>query len=460
MADLLKTLVVLGARGDMTGRLLLPALVRLAESGGLPDGLEVLAVDRDAGDDEGYRSHARAKLDAHLPGGDEKAADALLERLSYRRADVTSAEDLRAALAGIAAPMGVYLALPNVLFRPTLQALADAGLPPDSTVVVEKPFGTDLADAKALNELIARSFDEHHVFRIDHFLAKQTVLDILGLRFANRIFDPVWNSNHVARVDITWYESLGLEGRASYYDRAGALRDMIQNHLLQMLALVAMEPPRTMTERDLRDHKVEVLRATQPPPAEKMRAATRRARYSAGTAAGRQLPAYADEDGVDPDRGTETFAEVTFRISNWRWAGTPFRLRTGKAINKERREIAVHFKSVPHEPFDDRDRPNVLRFRLSPDAISLGLNLNAEGDPFDLEQVSLDAEFPTQDLPPYSLLLKEILEGDPTLSIRGDEAEEMWRIVEPVLAAWADDAVPLEEYRAGSAGPSGPHPGV
>jgi glucose-6-phosphate 1-dehydrogenase len=214
-----------------------------------------------------------------------------------------------------------------------------------------------------------------------------------------------------------------------------------------------------MTERDLRDHKVEVLRATQPPPPEKMRAATRRARYSAGTAAGRQLPAYADEEGVDPDRGTETYAEVTFRISNWRWAATPFRLRTGKAIDKERREIAVHFKSVPHEPFDDRDRPNVLRFQLSPDAISLGLNLNAEGDPFDLEQVSLDAEFPTQDLPPYSLLLKEILEGDPTLSIRGDEAEEMWRIVEPVLAAWADGEVPLEEYRAGSAGPSGPHPG-
>ena len=356
--------------------------------------------------------------------------------------------------------MAVYLALPNVLFRPTLQALAEAGLPANTTIVVEKPFGTDLADAKALNELIARSFDEHHVFRIDHFLAKQTILDILGFRFANRIFDPVWNSNHISRVDITWYESLGLEGRANYYDRAGALRDMIQNHLLQMLTLVAMDPPRSLTERDLRDHKVEVLRATVPPPRDKMRTATRRARYGAGTVAGRQLPAYADEAGVDPTRSTETYAEVTFRISNWRWAGTPFRLRTGKAIDKERREIAVHFKSVPHEPFDDRDRPNVLRFQLSPDAISLRLNLNAEGDPFDLEQVSLDAEFPTQDLPPYSLLLKEILEGDPTLSIRGDEAEELWRIVEPVLAAWADDAVPLEEYRAGSAGPSGPHPGV
>jgi len=458
VADLLKTLVVLGARGDMTGRLLLPALVRLAGNGGLPDGLEVLAVDRDEGDDDGYRTHARAKLDAHLPDSDDKAADALLEHLSYRRADVTSAADLRAALAGAAGPMGVYLALPNVLFRPTLQALADAGLPANSTVVVEKPFGTDLADAKALNELIARSFDEHHVFRIDHFLAKQTILDILGFRFANRIFDPVWNSNHIARVDITWFESLGLEGRASYYDRAGALRDMIQNHLLQMLALIAMEPPRTITERDLRDHKVEVLRATQPPPPEKMRAATRRARYSAGTVAGRQLPAYADEEGVDPSRGTETYAEVTFRISNWRWAGTPFRLRTGKAIDEERREIAVHFKSVPHEPFDDRDRHNVLRFTLSPDTISLRLNLNAEGDPFDLEQVSLDAEFPTQDLPPYSLLLKEILEGDPTLSIRGDEAEELWRIVEPVITSWADDEVPLEEYPAGSAGPAGPHP--
>jgi glucose-6-phosphate 1-dehydrogenase len=186
-----------------------------------------------------------------------------------------------------------------------------------------------------------------------------------------------------------------------------------------------------------------------------MRTATRRARYGAGSVADRQLPRYADEEGVDPSRGTETYAEVIFQVANWRWAGTPFRVRTGKAIGTERRDIAVHFKSVPQEPFDDRDRPNVLRFRLSPDAISLRLNLNGEGDPFDLEQVFLDTEFPTQDLPPYSLLLKEILSGDPTLSIRGDEAEELWRIVEPVLTAWADDEVPLEEYPAGSSGPSG-----
>jgi glucose-6-phosphate 1-dehydrogenase len=464
VSDVLKTLVVLGARGDMTGRLLLPALVRLAGSGELPPSTAILAVDRDAGDDDAYRDHARKKLDAHLPDRDEKATSTLLEHLSYRQADVTSADALRAAIEGAATPMAVYLALPNVLFRPTLEALAAADLPPHTTLVVEKPFGTDLEDAKALNELIEKSFDERDVFRIDHFLAKQTVLDVLGLRFANRIFEPVWNGGHISRVDITWYESLGLEGRANYYDRAGALRDMIQNHLLQMLALVAMDPPRSMTERDLRDRKVEALRAVTAPKPEDMAKATRRARYTAGTVGGKDLPAYVDAEGVDPSRGTETYAEVTFRVSNWRWGGTPFRLRTGKAIGQERREIAVYFKTVPHEPFDDRDRPNVLRFTLSPDAIALELNLNGEGDPFDLERVTLDSDFPTQELPPYSLLLKEILEGDATLSIRGDEAEELWRIVEPVLQAWERDEVPLLEYAAGSGGPKAakepPQPGA
>ena len=298
----------------MTGRLLLPALVQLAGAGGLPSTTAVLAVDRDPGDDEAYRAHARQKLDAHLPDRDEKAANTLLEHVSYRQADVTSPDALRAALEGAAAPMAVYLALPNVLFRPTLEALAGAGLPAHTTLVVEKPFGTDLDDAKALNALIARSFDERDVFRIDHFVAKQTVLDVLGLRFANRIFEPVWNGNHISRVDITWYESLGLEGRANYYDRAGALRDMIQNHLLQMLALVAMEPPRSITEQDLRDRKVEALRAVVPPKPEDMAKATRRARYTAGTVGGKELPAYAEAEGVDPARNTETYAEVTFRL--------------------------------------------------------------------------------------------------------------------------------------------------
>ena len=265
--------------------------------------------------------------------------------------------------------MAVYLALPNVLFRPTLEALAEAGLPPHTTLVVEKPFGTDLDDAKALNELIARSFDEHHVFRIDHFLAKQTVLDILGLRFANRIFEPVWNSNHISRVDITWYESLGLEGRANYYDRAGALRDMIQNHLLQMLALVAMEPPRSITERDLRDRKVEVLRAVAAPEA---RGDARRRPAGPATprapSAGRSCPRT-----PTPRASTRSAARrPTPRSPSGSRTGAGRARRSGCAparrSGKERREIAVYFKSVPHEPFDDRDRPNVLRFTLSPDA--------------------------------------------------------------------------------------------
>jgi glucose-6-phosphate 1-dehydrogenase len=452
VSDHLKTLVILGARGDMTGRLLLPALVKLAEAGELPSDARVLAVDRDPGDDEAYRELARQKLDAHLPDRDQKAADALLEHISYRQADVTSADALRPALEGVTAPMGVYLALPNGLFRPTLEALSGLDLPPHTKLVVEKPFGTDLDDARALNALIAKSFDERDVFRIDHFLAKQTVLDVLGLRFANRIFEPVWNGDNISRVDITWYESLGLEGRASYYDRAGALRDMIQNHLLQMLALVAMDPPRSLDERDFRDRKVEVLRGVMPPEPDEMARMTRRARYTAGTVGGKDLPAYADADGVDPERHTETYAEVTLRVNDWRWAGTPFRLRTGKAIGQERREIAIHFRPVPHAPFDDRCRPNVLRLTLSPDALALELNLNGEGDPFDLEQVKLEVDFPTQEIPPYSLLLKEVVQGDAVLSIRGDEAEELWRIVEPVLDAWDRDEVPLEEYAAGSDG--------
>jgi glucose-6-phosphate 1-dehydrogenase len=452
VSDHLKTLVILGARGDMTGRLLLPALVKLAEAGELPSDARVLAVDRDPGDDEAYREHARQKLDAHLPDRDQKAADALLEHVGYRQADVTSADALRPALEGVTAPMGVYLALPNGLFRPTLEALSGLDLPPHTKLVVEKPFGTDLDDARALNALIAKSFDERDVFRIDHFLAKQTVLDVLGLRFANRIFEPVWNGDNISRVDITWYESLGLEGRASYYDRAGALRDMIQNHLLQMLALVAMDPPRSLDERDFRDRKVEVLRGVTPPEPDEMARMTRRARYTAGTVGGKDLPAYADAEGVDPERHTETYAEVTLRVNDWRWAGTPFRLRTGKAIGQERREIAIHFRPVPHAPFDERCRPNVLRLTLSPDALALELNLNGEGDPFDLEQVKLEVDFPTQEIPPYSLLLKEVVQGDAVLSIRGDEAEELWRIVEPVLDAWDRDEVPLEEYAAGSDG--------
>ena len=451
---MIDTLVILGAGGDLTGRYLLPALARLSEAGALSQSLKVVAVDRADETDDSYRAQARRRLERHLPDLPPRHAAELLERVSYRRADVTSADQLRAALPEVGEiPVALYLALPNALFQPTLEALASLGPAPGSRLIVEKPFGVDQADARKLNDAILRCFDEDDVFRIDHFLAKQTVLDILGLRFANRIFEPVWNSLHVEKVEIVWDETMGLEGRAGYYDHAGALRDMVQNHLLQLLALLAMEPPTSLGPRDLRDRKVDVLRAVRPPAREKIASLTRRARYTAGTTESGEVPAYVDEDGVDPARRTETFAEVTLRVENWRWAGVPFVLRTGKALRQSRQEIALHFRPAVHQPFDEEAPADVLRFSLDPDQISLEINLNGAGDPFDLERAALQAGFAEQRLPAYSRLLAEILGGEPTLSIRGDEAEEGWRIVEPILAAWDADEVPMEEYAAGSDGP-------
>jgi glucose-6-phosphate 1-dehydrogenase len=448
------TFVILGAGGDLTGRYLLPALARLASADQLPGSLQVLAVDRDDESDESFRARARERLERHLPEMDAAHADAVLERLFYRRADVTSAEQLRAALPELRqTATAVYLALPNAVFQPALQALSQLQLTPETRLVVEKPFGTDQADARQLNDAIHRCFSEDNVFRIDHFLAKQTVLDILGLRFANRMFEPVWNSLHIERVEIVWDETLALEGRADYYDHAGALRDMVQNHLLQLLALLAMEPPTSLGERDLRDRKVDVLRAVRPPTPEEMASGARRARYTAGRTDSHGVPAYVDENGVDPARRTETYADVTVWVQNWRWAGVPFRIRTGKALRRSRQEIALHFRPAAHQPFGQEAPTDILRFSLDPDQIDLEINLNGAGDPFDLERATLHARFAEQQLPPYSRLLAEILGGGPTLSIRGDEAEEGWRIVEPILAAWDADAVPLEEYPAGSDGP-------
>ena len=449
-----RSFVVLGGTGDLTGRLLLPSLARLYETGVLSEETGLLAVARDDWDDQEYRTWARNRLAAHAGDLSEATRERLVERLGFARGDVTEPEDLRAALARVDGEPVVYLALPNVLFHPTLTALCEVGLPEGARIVVEKPFGTDQADARALNELLHRLLPEEAVFRVDHFLAEQTVLNILGLRFANRIFEPIWNAAHVEQVDIVADETLGLEGRAGYYDRAGALRDMLQNHLLQLLAVVAMEPPPAVDARSLPARKADVLRAVRPPA--DVRAGSIRGRYTAGTVAGRALPAYVDEDGVDPSRETETFAEITVTVENWRWAGVPFRLRSGKALGADRQEIVIRFRPVPHLAFMGPDpEPDVLRLSLSPDAIALEINLNAAGNPFDLEREVLSTRLAPHELPAYGLLLRELIEGDTTLSISDVEAEESWRIVEPVLAAWAAGTVPLQEYPAGSAGPTG-----
>ncbi|KGH46778.1 glucose-6-phosphate dehydrogenase [Modestobacter caceresii] len=446
------TLVVLGGTGDLAGRLLLPGLAQLVQAGALDGDVDVLAVGRDDWSEQEYREWARTRLAEHAGHVPEEAQDRLVDLLGYERGDVTAPDDLRRVLARVPGRPVVYLALPNTVFLPTLEALTEVELPEGTTIAVEKPFGRDEADARELNAVLHRLVPEERAFRTDHFLAKQTVLNVLGLRFANRLFEPVWNASHVDRVEIVFDETLGLEGRAGYYDTAGALRDMLQNHLLQQLALVAMEPPNAVDGASLSARKADVLRAVRPPA--DMARDTVRGRYTAGTVQGRELPDYTSEEGVDPARETETHAEFTVTIDNWRWAGVPFRLRSGKALGAGRREIAIWFKPVPHLAFGDQQlQPDVLRLGLDPDHVTLELNLNGAGEPFDLERRALDIDLPPNDLSAYGLLLREVLAGDATLSISDVEAEQSWRIVEPVLAAWSAGEVPLREYPAGSAGP-------
>jgi glucose-6-phosphate 1-dehydrogenase len=279
----------------------------------------------------------------------------------------------------------------------------------------------------------------------------------MGLRFANGVFEPLWDRNHIEHVEIVWDETLALEGRAVYFDHAGAFKDLIQNHLLQLLCLTAMEAPTALHRRNLRDRKMDVLRAIRRLSPQEAQRHTVRARYGPGRIGDRHIPAYADEEGVDPDRETETFAQVTLMIDNLRWAGVPFVLRGGKALSRFRGEIAVYFKPVPHLAFQRADdpRPNVLRLRLKPDQVTLNLNVNGPYDPFDLEQVELSADFAPQEFfSAYERLFLDLLEGNNTLFVRADEAEESWRVAEPILDAWGKGLVPLLEYPAGSDGPS------
>jgi glucose-6-phosphate 1-dehydrogenase len=282
-----------------------------------------------------------------------------------------------------------------------------------------------------------------------------TVQNILGTRLGNRLLEPVWNSTHIEEVEIVWDETVALEGRAGYYDGVGALKDLVQNHLLQVLCLVAMEPPVSSGERDLRDRKLDVLRSVRPLSERDVAQRTRRARYGAGRIGDRTIPAYAEEPGVDPALGTETYAEVELELESWRWSGTTFRLRTGKALGRDRMEVAVRFRPVPHLPFEGAPdpAPNVLRFGLDPEALTLELTGTGPGPYLTLTPLTLEARVAPAALPAYGRLLLDVLNDNPILSIRGDEAEESWRIVDPVVAAWSRGLVPLEEYPAGSEGP-------
>ncbi|GAA4835315.1 glucose-6-phosphate dehydrogenase [Saccharopolyspora rosea] len=447
-------LAIFGATGDLSARYLLPGLAAMRAAGHLDDRFQLVCSDRSDWDSERFRSWATAQLERHGDAWPADARKAIAASARFRRADVTDPAAVASAIAG-EGPLAVYLVLPPALFSRAVSTLDQAGLPAGSRIVLEKPFGEDLGSAVELNRLLAEVVAEDAVFRVDHFLAMTTVENVLGARLANRMLEPIWNSAHIAEVEIVWDEHLALEGRAGYYDNAGALKDMVQNHLLQLLCLVAMEPPISLGERDLRDRKVDVLRSVRPLTDEDVVHRTRRARYRAGRIDDHEVPAYVDEQGVDPDRRTETFAEVELELDSWRWSGTRFRLRSGKALGRDRKEVTVRFRPVPYVPFGHSGEvlPNVLRFGLEPESLTLDLTgTGSRARTF--APLALTARMATPGLPPYGRLLLDVLTGNPALSIRGDEAEESWRVVEPVLSAWSRDLVPLQDYPAGSDGPS------
>jgi glucose-6-phosphate 1-dehydrogenase len=450
-----QTLLILGASGDLTARLLLPGLGGLLASG-IGEGLALVGSGVDDWSDERWRGQvANSFAVAHARG---PIVHAVASQAHYMQADVTDDGDLRKLLDACDGQVLIYFALPPSVTERACRVLAGIGVPEGTRLVMEKPFGTDAASAQALNELVTRLVPEDHVHRVDHFLGMSTVLNILGVRFGNHILEPVLNRDHVASVDIVFDEQLGLEGRAGYYDGAGAMVDMIQSHLLQVMSLIAMEAPPTLGALDLRDGKAQVLRATRVWGDDPV-ASSYRARYTAGEIDGRRLPSYCDEEGIDPSRETETLAEVILAIHTWRWEGVPFRLRSGKAIGSPRQEIAVTFRAPPLVPLGltGCDQPNRLRIGINPGGgrLRLDFNISGEGDPFGIDPVTLEAAFGAGDLPEYGEVLKAVLAGDPTLSVRGDMAVDCWRIIEPVQKAWRNNEVPLQEYAAGSIGPDG-----
>lgn len=446
------TLVVLGAAGDVTARWLLPGLGGLLAAG-LADRLRLVGADRADWDDAAWR---RRVADAFAGAGATAAVDAVTATARYVRADVTDAAHLRRLTGAARGRLILYFALPAAVAVRACDALARIGVPDGTELVLEKPFGTDTASARALNDVLATLAPEPRVHRVDHFLGMSTVLNLLGLRFANRMLEPLLTRAHVAAVDVVFDETLALEGRAGYYDQAGALVDMVQNHLLQILTLVAMEAPATLAPEDVRARQLELLRQVRVWRDDPVRF-SRRARYTAGAVDGRRLPAYVDEPGVDPRRGTETFAEVVLEVTGERWAGVPFRLRTGKALGVSREEVVITFRPpaalpaglVGHAP------PDRLRIGVGPRYLGVDLTINGPRDPWELDPVTLEATFPPGHLPPYGEVLRGIIHGDPPLSVSGEAAVRCWEIVEPVMAAWRENRVPLREYPAGSSGPDG-----
>ena len=445
------TLLILGASGDLTSRLLLPALCQVLQDDAERD-VDLRGVSSDDWDQEHWRNTVRSAFVAL--GGE--AVLARLQGTRYTRLDVTDARALHDYLAELQGPLVIYFALPPAITERCCEALRGIELPDPTILALEKPFGTDARSARRLNALLLQLVPEHRVFRVDHFLGTSTILNILAARLTNRALASIWNSEHVESVELRFDETLALENRARYYDHAGALIDMIQSHLLQVLSLIALEPPLSLSDEELRSAQAAALRATHIRD-DDPRSASRRGRYTKGVIGSREVPSYTDEPGVDPSRRTETYAEIVCEVRTERWAGVPFTLRSGKALGDDRWEVTLTLRPVPHlsEGFSGATPVDggKLVFSLEPNELRLELNLAAGQDPFELRRQSLRARVGEGQRLAYTEVLSEILDGHVRLSVRGDSAEECWRILQPVRDAWDRGEVPLEEYAAGSDGP-------
>ncbi|MEQ8179249.1 MAG: glucose-6-phosphate dehydrogenase [Amphiplicatus sp.] len=460
--------VVFGATGDLSLRKLMPSLYHRWNDGQIPEKSRIIGAARQSLSTAEFRTMIRAKYEEFFPGEKIDAAKwtSFLERISYCELDVADAKGnwkgLGELLDGANGKKRMfYFALPPSLYGDVAANIVAAGLKTaDTRIVLEKPIGTDLDSARAINDAVGKTFDETEVFRIDHDLGKETVQNLLILRFANSLFEPVWNAGAIDHVQISVNESIGAGGRASYYDKSGALRDMVQNHLMQLLCLVAMEPPLDLGADTVRDEKIKVLKALRPFTAETAREYSVRGQYKAGVVDGKSVSAYADELGKASE--TETFVALKAHIDNWRWAGVPFYLRTGKRMSGRRSDIVIQFKEVAHTvvgPEAGRLQPTRLVIRLQPDEGMKLMLMTKEPGPggLRLRYVPLNlsyAETFTERYPDaYERLLMAVVRGDLALFMRRDEVEAAWRWVDGILEAWANDGVKTYPYAAGSDGP-------
>ncbi len=470
-------MVIFGAVGDLASRKLLPGIYNLAHEGALPERIALIGVSRGKLSDEDFRASAREAIERfsrRRPDPDVLAG--LLENFHYVPGsfdDDSLYTRLAEALAGLDQGFGTqlnrifYLSTAPEFFPAITGRLGATGLhtseDAEVRVVIEKPIGYDLASARAQTESVHQYFNESQVFRIDHYLGKETVQNLMALRFANALFEPVWNRNFIDNVQITAAEDIGIGTRAGYYEGAGALRDLVQNHMLQLMALLAMEPPTEFEANRLRDEKVKVLEAIAPPSLDEVASMAVRAQYGPGVVSGAEAAGYRDEPGVAADSRTETYAALRLYVNNWRWAGVPFYLRTGKRLARKLTEIAVTLRPVPHSAFQGPDaggvQPNQVILTLQPDeAVSVSLGAKVPGTKMQIRPVNMEFHYGTSFLSEspeaYERLILDVMRGDATLFTRADEVEALWRIIDPVLAAWsADMDTPIPQYPAGSAGP-------